>query len=228
MADEPQDPPAVPVPVVLGDAPSATSLPPSHEPTETPTLHPTIRPFNSLAGGKHPDAPAAAKPEKPKLDPKEQIRRMSLQERREFIYNARLQGWTWHKLAAHFDMAVSTMQKAYEARRRQVADNESDQVRHLSYVRLETVIQGCLPKATAGDAKAADAVIKAIESQRRMYGIDAPLKVASTTPDGTKWAPLAVDVLVKSLSLDELKTLEKAARLKLLPSAPIDVDAVRK
>jgi hypothetical protein len=196
------------------------SLPPAPEPAP-PTA--VIRPFTLKTGGKaatppvDSTAPQANAPKEPNLQ--ERLGRMTQQERCEFVYDARVtRGLTWHELSKAVGKAPSTVQVWYEKRRRQLADETSEQRRHLANARLENVIRHLMPKVQTGSYAAAETVIKAIESQRKLWGDDAPIKVASTTPDGTKWAPLAVQMLVDHLTVDELKALEKAQKLKLLPS----------
>ena len=68
-------------------------------------------------------------------------------------------------------------------------------------------------------AELAKAYIAATNEQARLNGEHMPVKVASTTPDGETWAPLAVDQLVAKFSVEELKVLERAQKVRLgLPS----------
>jgi hypothetical protein len=50
--------------------------------------------------------------------------------------------------------------------------------------RIEVIMRAFMPKAQTGNASAADVVLKAHDRLARMHGMDAPSKIAPTTPDG--------------------------------------------
>lgn len=61
----------------------------------------------------------------------------------------------------------------------------------------------------------------------KLTGTYMPLKVASTTPDGTRWAPLAAEQLAAMFTSDQLDVLELAQRAKLrLGTGTIDAEVV--
>ncbi len=59
----------------------------------------------------------------------------------------------------------------------------------------------------------------------KLTGAYMPVKVASTTPDGQHWAPLAV-TLLNQFTIEELKVLEKAAKLRLLAPPTVEGELV--
>lgn len=77
-----------------------------------------------------------------------------------------------------------------------------DELRRLELERLEMASIPVVAKLKKGDLKAAMVWIKLSESRRKLLGLDAPLKIAPTDPDG---APLKHDL--SKLSNDELNSL---------------------
>lgn len=48
---------------------------------------------------------------------------------------------------------------------------------------LETILEGLLPKAAAGDARAAEVVIRAMDRHARLWGLDAPVRIKTEPTD---------------------------------------------
>jgi hypothetical protein len=48
---------------------------------------------------------------------------------------------------------------------------------------LETILEGQLPKAADGDARAAEVIIRALDRQARLFGLDAPIRVKTELTD---------------------------------------------
>lgn len=61
---------------------------------------------------------------------------------------------------------------------------EADQVRTLELLRLDRLFMGSWNKAIGGNKDAVANVLKVMERRARILGIDAPAKLAPTTPDG--------------------------------------------
>lgn len=93
-----------------------------------------------------------------------------------------------------------------------------DELRSKQYLQCERLIRALWPKAVAGDKSAHERIEAYMRRQASLYGLDAPLKVASTTPDGEHWAPIAVNIL-QSLSDEEVVMGRRLATLRLLPAA---------
>ncbi len=95
---------------------------------------------------------------------------------------------------------------------------------------LLSLMQVMLQQALRGDTRAGDVYVRANESWRRLYGADAPLKIASTTPDGERWAPVNVDIT--QLSREELTIAHRLLLMRAIPNLvmreriTMDVDAV--
>ena len=77
------------------------------------------------------------------------------------------------------------------------------------------------PQVFAKDRVAAfGAFIQATAEQARLNGEHAPVKVASTTPDGERWAPLQAHLT--KLSTEDVQALLRLADVRLLPEASLD------
>ncbi len=50
-------------------------------------------------------------------------------------------------------------------------------------VLLDTVLEGQLPKAAAGDSRAAEVVLRALDSHARLFGLNAPIRVKAEITD---------------------------------------------
>jgi transcriptional regulator with XRE-family HTH domain len=50
-------------------------------------------------------------------------------------------------------------------------------------VYLDTVLEGQLPKAAAGDSRAAEVVLRALDSHARLFGLNAPIRVKTEITD---------------------------------------------
>lgn len=57
-------------------------------------------------------------------------------------------------------------------------------LRTLEAERLDAILQGVWDRAAEGDLPAVDRVLKIMERRARLFGLDAPAKVAPTTPEG--------------------------------------------
>ncbi len=209
MADEPQDPPS-----------TDGAVPPAVDDPQVVAGHPNIKLFVPKVPAK-----ASGKTTQPDIPLSERVKTMSKQERQELVYELRaLQKWTWHQIAKMCGTSIASMQRDYERRRRQLSDDSQETRRYEAKIGLEAVIAGMMPKVQRGDAEAGMTVVRAIESIRKLYGDDAPTKIASTTPDGQSWAPLWAAKL-QLLSDEQLVMLQQINNLKLLPGQVLEGEA---
>ncbi|KRV48793.1 hypothetical protein AQ490_23265 [Wenjunlia vitaminophila] len=98
----------------------------------------------------------------------------------------RRQGKTYQQIADALGVSRRTawrrVQAALAARAREtVADRDALIGEHLAYI--ETVLEGLLPKAAKGDARAAEVVLKALERHAKLLGLDAPVRASITVTD---------------------------------------------
>ncbi len=62
---------------------------------------------------------------------------------------------------------------------------DAAQLQMLEHERLERMLKAVWPDAMAGKLSAIDRVIKILEREAKLLGLDAPTKVAPTSPDGS-------------------------------------------
>ena len=80
--------------------------------------------------------------------------------------------------AAHLSLKNALESLADETR------GEAERYRELERLRLETCLQGIYEQATNGDLFAIDRVIKISDRLARLYGLNAPTRIAPTDPTG--------------------------------------------
>lgn len=73
-------------------------------------------------------------------------------------------------------MIVST----HIAEQKEHAAETADEIRQIELERLDELLEAYLPMAKAGDASAADRVLKIMDRRARYLGLDAPAKVEAT------------------------------------------------
>jgi hypothetical protein len=92
----------------------------------------------------------------------------------------------------------------------------ADNVRALEISRIDGIVMAHWPNRAA--AKSADILLRASERRCKLLGLDAPTKLAPTTPDGK---PLTPTVDLSKLTDDQLAQMEalyEAAGATLLPA----------
>jgi len=103
------------------------------------------------------------------------------------IWQMRRAGYTIREIAAQVGLSKSEVGRMVKEALDDYHVKNQDQV--ADYVALETgrievIMRAFMPKAQTGNASAADVVLKAHDRLARMHGMDAPSKIAPTTPDG--------------------------------------------
>jgi len=91
---------------------------------------------------------------------------------------------------------------------------EAETLRALETARLEQVLSGMLPLATKGDPKAAAQVINASARLAKLWGLDAPTKIAATDEHG-RGVDLA-SILAEARSIIANATPEELAQVASL------------
>lgn len=76
----------------------------------------------------------------------------------------------------------------------------ADEVRALEVERLDALYLQMFSRAMKGDYGAVDRCIKISERRAKLLGLDAPVKVAPTSPDGSEEYGAAKDTLLRKLS----------------------------
>lgn len=96
-------------------------------------------------------------------------------------------GSSFRQIARVLECDASTAYRDVQAALREtitLRDGDAEEYRELELQRLDLLMRSLMPKVIAGDAYAADVARKIGESRRKLLGLDAPTKVAPTTPDG--------------------------------------------
>jgi hypothetical protein len=72
--------------------------------------------------------------------------------------------------------------------------SSAEELRQLELERLDMAALAIVPQVRKGGLAAVAQWVRLSESRRKLLGLDAPTKVASTTPDGTALAPAWVEL----------------------------------
>jgi len=104
-----------------------------------------------------------------------------------------------------------TMQRAHQLvmdeldRLAQLRLGNADELRRLELERLEMGALAIVTKVKQGNVECVKVWVRISESRRKLLGLDAPIKLEATGPDGGPIELAAVDL--RGLSTDELRTL---------------------
>ncbi|MFJ5675026.1 hypothetical protein [Streptomyces sp. NPDC093097] len=93
---------------------------------------------------------------------------------------------TFRDIAAALDLNVKTVHETWVRGMRrwaQAAAEERDAEIGRQLATLEALLDGLMPKAITGDARAAEVIIKALDRHARLLGLDAPVKVDAKLTD---------------------------------------------
>ena len=127
--------------------------------------------------------------------PSAQRRRQEIarEERRLAVSAAVLAGQTYRQMVETLHCSLSTISQdvgVIVARWQEEQVALVGQQRQVELQRLDVVLQAVWEKACTGDLFAIDRYLKIAERRAKLLGLDAPAKVAPTTPDGEKpWDP---------------------------------------
>lgn len=98
----------------------------------------------------------------------------------------RRQGLSYQDIGARLGVDKKTawtyVQRAMAERARETATDRDALIGEQVEI-IDTIIEGLLPKAAAGDARAAEVLLKALERHARLFGLDAPVRVNATVTD---------------------------------------------
>ncbi len=73
----------------------------------------------------------------------------------------------------------------------------------LDLQRLDWIIREAMKLALKGDLQAMDRIMKAIDQRAKIYGFEAPKKIAHTTPDGEELVNQGVVVVPSPMDLEQ-------------------------
>jgi hypothetical protein len=108
-------------------------------------------------------------------------------QRRERILSLRLAGLTYAQIGSQ----VGVSKQAAHANVRKVLDElaqwnrgATECLRALESERLDALARGIWVKAIGGDVQCIDRMLAIMARRAKLFGLDAPTKIAPTTPDG--------------------------------------------
>lgn len=81
------------------------------------------------------------------------------------------------------DTAHRLVTSAMAAERETISQAKADVV-EMEILRCDTYLQAIAKKIQSGDVRAIDTALRVAERRARLLGLDAPTKIAPTTPDG--------------------------------------------
>jgi hypothetical protein len=123
-------------------------------------------------------------------------------------------GASYREIAGHLGVSLNT---AYEDVQAElcVLDEQrkalAEETRALELARLDDMTKTATTQFRNGSVKAGEVLIRVMERRARLLGLDSPLKVAPTTPDGSQPLPGTPLLDVSTLSPDERAVLRRIA-----------------
>lgn len=160
-----------------------------------------------------------------KLTPEQ--KRVARETRRREIYQMVLDGVPYREIAERMQIGVATAHRCAEAYREAqnklaAAPIEDQRLRRVAQlernIRRASDILADERSAAPLKATALTAINAAVAEASRIEGSAMPTKIASTNPDGTSWAPLAV--ALQGYTTEQLQLLKRFNEDRLLGDAP--------
>lgn len=116
-------------------------------------------------------------------------RRAKAAERRREAFRLRKEGATFREIGEALGVSGTAARKAILAELETInADTReiAGELIALEAARLDEAHKAIWPKVEVGDLRAIDRMLKIMERRARLFGLDAPSKIAPTTPDGNE------------------------------------------
>lgn len=114
---------------------------------------------------------------------------LKIAERRYQAFDLRMKGHSFRdigrKLGISHTAAHKHVQKGLENLARTTED-KANMLMLMEVARIDRLHQGCWDDAINGDLQAIDLVLKLMERRAKLFGLDAPNKVAQTNVEGTE------------------------------------------
>lgn len=147
-------------------------------------------------------------------------RQAAIRKRRITAYEMWVRGASARQIGDALGVVWSTAARDIRLARAEADEGDLSPVadkRAWQWLLCKRVAMGLAPKATSGDWNAARELKGVLDHMSKLYGVFAPTKIASTTPDGESWAPISFGL--SQLSTEDLRVLKKVAEMRLLPPA---------
>ncbi len=114
--------------------------------------------------------------------------RIGAAERRQQALELRKQGYSYRALGAQLGVSQEMARLDVQRSLQTLAELErasADVYRTMELARLDMAMLAIAPGVTKGSIDAVNAWVRISESRRRLLGLDAPQKIAPTSPDGS-------------------------------------------
>jgi hypothetical protein len=147
--------------------------------------------------------------------------------RRMQALSLRLDGFHYREIAARLGVGVKT---AFADVKKQLAELNAvtfeslDARRSVMLLQLERAKRGLVAKVNTGDTHATDSLVKILDRESRLVGADAPMKMLTRVDlvDHQARHQATVQALCDNFSIEELRVLEKAAKLRMMHDGRVE------
>lgn len=123
----------------------------------------------------------------PNVNDKNSVRQVSAEEKRSIALELRKSGANFKQIAQKLNcsnrMASNYVNKAIEEVSK-LNQNTAQEIIDLEVHRLDAMLLAIAPSVNNGNLSAVDRAIKIMERRAKLLGLDKPVKIAPTTPDG--------------------------------------------
>ena len=117
-------------------------------------------------------------------------------ERQQQAMDLRKSGETYRAIAKALGVSVETAYSDVQTGLREtiaLRDKDAEEYREQELTRIDAMLKAIWSKVEAGEPQAVEVARKLSESRRKLLGIDAPTKIAPTSPDGLSPASLVIE-----------------------------------
>ena len=117
-------------------------------------------------------------------------------ERRGLVLQLRLAGYTYQEIATQLGIGLATVNRdLHKALKFFDADHEEKarELKAIDTARIEEIIKGIWTKCKGGNLMAIDRLTRLLERKAKLHGLDGPIKIAPTMPDGVDPYTLLTD-----------------------------------
>ncbi len=133
-------------------------------------------------------------------------KKLQISELRRKSLELRIIGLSYQQIADQLGVSKSRAYRACTA----ALDEINEETKKLAQLnktldlqRLDWIIREAMKQALKGDLQAMDRIMKAIDRRAKIYGFEAPQKIAHTTPDGEEAVQQGVVVVPTPLELEQ-------------------------
>ena len=129
------------------------------------------------------------------------------EKRRDEVMEMVLAGWPYRRIAGRVGVSHVTVMRDVVARLKEgaeVATAQTNEYRERQRQQLESLLRRLWVRAHKGEGAAVDRVLRILEREAKLLGLDAPQRKQIEGPDG---GPIVVRPDLSGLTVDELRAL---------------------